>query len=275
MTGIAAQPDRRHALELLASPVRRDLLDTLANLPYVPSPETTETRERGLTAAELGLRLGLHVTTVRFHLDQLVEVGLVQAHDERGQVGRPKKRYSASPGPRPVLAESQPYRHLATMLSEVLAEDDVATAEDAGRRWFDRHASAEVSDLGVGHQPATTRSSWFAKIGALVDVLEKWGYAPEVATANSGHTAEVSLHNCPLRAMVETDPDIACGVHRGIIRAALDAMGEPDVEMKLLPMVQPDLCLARLTSSQDLSPQPPATVPATPPPPTPTKGRSS
>ena len=72
-----------NAAALLASPVRRRLVDALAN---ADGGATTP----GLTAAELGSQVGLHVTTVRFHLDQLVAAGLVESAVRReGGAGRP------------------------------------------------------------------------------------------------------------------------------------------------------------------------------------------
>ena len=253
MSATTAGPDREHALVVLSSPVRRDILDTLANLPPVPTPEEGMTRSRGLTAAELGARLHLHVTTVRFHVDQLVGVGLVRAHDERGQVGRPKRRYTASPGPLPELRRTEPYQMLAEMLVDVLQDGSVETAEEAGRRWLERHSEVLLSDLSP--TPARTRSEWFAKLGLLVDVLDDWGYAPEMTTHDGGHTAELSLHNCPLLELVGSNPDVACGVHRGIIRGGLEVLGEGQVDMSLVPMVQPSVCLARITTHNDLTPR--------------------
>ena len=61
-----------NAAALLASPVRRALVDALA---HVEGGDRTP----GLTAAELADEVALHVTTVRFHLDQLVAAGLVEA----------------------------------------------------------------------------------------------------------------------------------------------------------------------------------------------------
>lgn len=247
------QPDEtaQPALAVLSSPVRRDILAMLANLPRVPTSAENMTRSRGLTAAELGERLGLHVTTVRFHIDQLVGVGLVNCHDERGQVGRPKRRYTASPGPLPVVQRTESYQQLASLLADVLRDGDVETAEQAGRAWLATHAAAIVnSPLGT---TARNRSEWFAKIGLLVDVLDEWGYAPEMSTANTGHTAELQLHHCPLRDLVDTNPDVACGVHRGIIQGTLEAIGEGDAELKLTPLTAPDVCLALITTRHDLT----------------------
>jgi predicted ArsR family transcriptional regulator len=71
---------------LLGSPVRRLLVDTL-------------TTRGSMTAAQLGEIVGLHVTTVRFHLDQLEAGGLLTSSFLRsGGAGRPKKVYAAATG---------------------------------------------------------------------------------------------------------------------------------------------------------------------------------
>ena len=83
---------------LLASPVRREIIDTLANLR--PAPGAPAGSQVGQTAAQLAGHLDLHVSTVRFHLDQLVAAGLLHTSFERGVVaGRPRKEYAVAPGP--------------------------------------------------------------------------------------------------------------------------------------------------------------------------------
>ena len=73
-----------NAAALLASPVRRKIVDALA---LADGDADTP----GFTAAELGAEVGLHVTTVRFHLDQLVAAGLVESAVRReGGAGRPR-----------------------------------------------------------------------------------------------------------------------------------------------------------------------------------------
>jgi len=86
------------ALALLASPVRRDILRVLSALPLTPLENAPRTRREGLTASELGERLSLHVTTIRFHVDQMRAAGLLVARDVPIGVGRPRRFYSAHPG---------------------------------------------------------------------------------------------------------------------------------------------------------------------------------
>lgn len=241
------QPSSAHPLDVLASPARRDIFDTLANLPHVATDDAPATRAEGLTASALAQRLNLHVTTIRFHVDQLIAAGLVDGHDDRSGVGRPRRHYTVSPGQ---LAEVNPpdvYKLLAHVLAEAMASGDSPTAEEAGRRWVLRHAD-ENRELAGTHDPAQTPGAWLGKLGILVDVLDQWGYAPEISTTNSGHTAEVALRHCPMRELAASNPAVACGIHRGIIQGTLEAIGESDSEVSLVPFVEPSLCVARITT---------------------------
>lgn len=239
---------------LLVSPVRREIMDVLANLPFVASDQEPHTRQSGLTAADLATLLDRHVTTIRFHLDQLVAGDLLIVRDERGAVGRPRRFYAVNPGSLSVDVATDAYRLLATMLADAMVADGAMSAEDAGAAWVEKHAH-EVTADPTPQPRARSAGAWLAKMGILVDLLERWGYAPSVRTSNAGHTAEVELSHCPLLELAATSPAVACGVHRGIIRGALTVLGEADAEVKLLPFVEPHLCRARITTSADFSAQ--------------------
>src|SRR5690242_5141347 len=71
---------------LLLTPARRAILRSLED----PGDRSDG---HGRTAAQVAADLGLHVTTARFHLEQLVEAGLVTTALRRGSVGRPRKVY--------------------------------------------------------------------------------------------------------------------------------------------------------------------------------------
>lgn len=223
---------------LLTSPVRRSLVDLLASL-------RGEERTRGLTVVELGERLGLHPTTIRFHVDQLVAVKVLGAHFVRsGTRGRPSKRYvirevplgeSAAEGP-----DQAPFALLAGVLASALSgqEVDRLTPEEAGARW----ARARVEDRGevLGVAGPAERT-----VTTVVDLLGEWGFSREVATAEDG-AVEVTLRECPFVGLASHHPDVVCGLHRGLLRGALDALDEHDAEVQLRPFVTPTSCAARI-----------------------------
>ena len=242
MTEAQVQP-----LDVLSSPVRREIMDTLANLPHLTSADQPN-RTTGLTAADLAGRLHLHVTTVRFHLERLEQAGLVAAHDERAGVGRPRRRFTALPGQLAEVTAPDSYRLLAEVLAGVMADPgELPDAAEAGRRWAREHATRIT---GVDPSPpARTAGAWLGKVGAVLDVLDRWGYQPTVSTTDNGRTAELCLHHCPLQQRAVDNPAVACGVHRGVIEGTLEALGETSARVNLVPFVAPALCVASIHTS--------------------------
>ena len=113
-----------------------------------------------MSAAELALHVGLHVTTVRFHLEQLVAVGLVDsAFQRRGGAGRPRKVYSVAPGS---LVDVDPageldsLRLLSGLLARALADGSTGPAPspaDVGRQWAKDHVPADPDETPADPPP--------------------------------------------------------------------------------------------------------------------------
>lgn len=232
------------AAALLASPVRRRLLDDLAN------DGLRDGEPAGLSAGELALGVGLHVTTVRFHLDQLVAAGLVEAaFQRRGGAGRPRKVYTVAPGS---LADVDPAGELDSlrMLSGLLAgalsagySGSAPSPVEVGRRWAREHVPADPSDA-----PADSPGRWLSKVGRMIDVLQRWGYTPELTTTGGGRTASVTLAHCPFLDLARSNTAVVCGIHRGLIVGSLEQFGETETEVGLEPFVGPTTCVAHVST---------------------------
>ena len=242
-----------------ATGVRGEILGVLAALPDRPAEDratrggSAGDRAVGLSAPELGERLGLHVSTVRFHLDQLVATGAVvpgaPSSAERGRRGRPRKRYAVNASPRPGARDDQAFRLLAELLTESCAVPGeaarAATPEEAGRRWARHHARSVLGAPGrTSSTRATSTGQWLGKVGQVVDLLHHWGYEPDVALGEQGRTAEISLSHCPFYDMAKAREAVVCGVHRGLIRGTLEALGENQTQVVLDPFVEEHLCRA-------------------------------
>lgn len=250
MTSTPHTPPARGA-GLLRSAVRRDIVDTLANLP----PQQGRV---GLSAKEIGELVGLHVTTVRFHLTQLVEAGLLESHAVRSRgAGRPGKKYRTAPGTLETSGDQESHRLLAGLLAETFGARDQdgspLTPEEVGRAWAQRQhieaAAPATSDR------ATTSGEWLAKVGRMIDVLREWGYTPNLRTEDSGHTVEVEISSCPFLPLARNNPEVVCGIHRGLMRGTLDQLGEPGAELSLVPFVDPNRCLAHITTRANFAPR--------------------
>ncbi|MFK5633575.1 MULTISPECIES: helix-turn-helix transcriptional regulator [unclassified Ornithinimicrobium] len=247
----AAEQTGHDGASLLASTVRRAIVDHLAALPRL-AVEGRRTRDTGLTAAELGEVLGLHSTTVRFHLDQLVSAGLLASHFVRsGGAGRPAKRYvvvEGTLGSVPHQAVEGPYQVLATLLAEALdpADRDRLTPEEAGVQWVRNRLAQEGRADDPSAVPAVTTGEWVAKVGGVVDLLQEWGYSPDLALGGREGDVTLTLQDCPFLDLARVHPEVVCGVHRGLLRGALEVAGEEQATVSLRPFVAERTCHATL-----------------------------
>lgn len=241
---------------LLLSPVRRGIVEQLT----AASPQE---RAEGLSAAELGERLDLHATTIRFHVDQMVAARILDSHFVRdGGVGRPSKKYLLHEVP---LSEDVgeadgdtegPFAMLAGLLSAVLSKEEAGqlTPEEAGVRWARQKAAAMHERRDPQEPVDESREGTLGRARDVTRILAEWGYQPEVADEEDGEVG-LTLHDCPFLPLAASHPDVVCGVHRGLLRGALDAVGEPGAKVSLRPFTGPNTCRALL----QLAPPGPAT----------------
>ncbi|WP_112466253.1 helix-turn-helix transcriptional regulator [Streptomyces triticisoli] len=185
-----------------------------------------------VTAAALARVCALHVNTVREHLDALVDDGLaVRERSAPAGRGRPAWRYRARP---PQASPAREYAGLAAVLAAQIARsstdprrDALAAGEDWGRA------------LTAGQEPTADPKE--ARI-RLLELLEEIGFAPEADPEGR----QVRLRRCPFVESAREYPGVICGVHEGLARAGLRALGKDPQEIELLPFAEPDACRLRL-----------------------------
>lgn len=157
-----------------------------------------------LATAEIADILGLHVNTVRPHLERMRDVGLLRVDTEtRGSVGRPQHRYSLTddapalglePSPWPMLARTL----LAAAAAGGLEGDDLA---DAGRRQGEADARRWPDDADC--------------LDSLVVEQARLGFDPE--TVDHANGATMAFAHCPFRDLAESHPDLVCSLHNGLV----------------------------------------------------------
>ena len=190
----------------------------------------------GLPARELAARLGLHPNTVRWHLAILADAGLVTGRAaERTTPGRPPIVYvlTGSGG----RAGSEGYRFLATVLSGALSGlvGGAEKAFAAGCEWGRYLVTRPPPGARVGEAEATRE---------VVGLLAQHGFRPEAVPG------EIRMHACPFRDLAESEPEIVCGLHRGLISGALAELGAGLTVSSLDAFVGPNLCVARLDGAK-------------------------
>ncbi len=201
--------------------------------------ELLRSRAQPLGVGEVAQRVGLHQNTVRAHLDLLVDSGYAIRRTEppRGP-GRPRVVYESTAAP----DGERNYRLLAEMLAQHLLATSERPGEDAvkaGRSW------AGLTDRRQhrGEGTAATPVSEEVAIGTVVRMLGNIGFAPEL----SADGTFINLHRCPFRELAESNPEVVCGAHLGMIQGALADLGASVSATRLLSFVQPDLCIATLS----------------------------
>ena len=204
----------------LAEPVRRDLYR------YVVAQPGPVSREQ----AAAGVGVALH--TVKFHLDKLVDAGLLDVEFRRltGRTGpgagRPAKLYRRAAGELAVSLPERRYdlagRILATAVDRA---SDGSVPVDAAVRTAAREAGRRAGD---GAEDLT---------GALVEQ----GYEPRAGTD------EVVLTNCPFDALAREHTALVCGLNEEFVGGLLDGLGCSDWRACLEPAE--GLCCVRLRAT--------------------------
>ena len=170
------------------------------------------------TTAEIAETLQLHPNTVRPHLERMRDVGLLQIDVEtRGEVGRPQHRYSLAPDAPSFGLEPPGTPLLSAMLLQLI--------ELAGVRGVD----AVESGRRTGGADADRYLGAPSSLEALVSQHERLGFDPVVSDGADEDTAIVAFAHCPFRSFAETNPDVVCSLHRGLVEGLLDRMGDTKV----------------------------------------------
>jgi predicted ArsR family transcriptional regulator len=181
--------------------------------------------------------LGVHPNTVRFHLETLVSDGRVEhVEPDRRQPGRPPLMFRAVR--QMDRGGARRYRVLAEILINGLTveRNPGDKALEAGRAWGRQLESPAHRAKGLGAEESIDR---------LVDVLDELGFAPE--RRESDGEQQVGLRHCPFLEVAETRTSVVCPIHLGLMQGALERWEAPLAVDRLDPLVEPDLCLARLS----------------------------
>ncbi len=188
-----------------------------------------QARPEGMQVSELAKVLGMHVNTVRGHLDELLGRGVVarQIAPSPGR-GRPSHVYTAR-APRPDRAATVLIA-LVEVLTSTLTDNDVEKARELGKEWAKRAGS--LFELPEGDDlPTVTQVS--------TDVLRDLGFDPERRRESSGpKVSEISLRACPFITQPNVLPSPAvCGLHQGFVQG-----GQAVVDVEVLPFYRPKEC---------------------------------
>ena len=207
---------------VLDDPVRHRLYD------YVTA------QDHGVSRSEAAEAVGIQRTLAAFHLDRLVETGLLDVTFRRPAgragpgAGRPAKLYRRGAAEHQISVPPRNYRGAAELLAEVV---DMTGAEPELQR------SARSRGAAAGR--AARRQAPHAPAGDLVTgALSAQGYQPYQ------EGAEVRLRNCPFHVLASRYPPLICGMNLALVEGLLEGAAVTSLQARLDP--RPEECCVAL-----------------------------
>lgn len=208
----------------LAEPTRRALYQYVAGQP------------RAVGREQAAVAVGVPAHTAKFHLDRLVNEGLLEVEFRRltGRTGpgagRPAKLYRRSARQFSVSLPERRYD---------LAGDVLASAIDRAV-----HDGTAVADAvrGVaaerGRRMASDGASEGDDLERTAEVLARHGYEPRTAER------EICLANCPFDRLAAEHTELVCGMNLALIGGVVDGLGARNATPELAP--QPGFCCVKV-----------------------------
>ncbi|MFD8492324.1 helix-turn-helix transcriptional regulator [Amycolatopsis sp. NPDC059657] len=193
---------------------------------------------RPVTRDEAAASVGISRKLAAFHLDKLVEAGVLRSgYEHAGKVGRAPKVYRPSGVDIRISIPPRQHDVLADILLDaVLTEREGETARDAALRC----AYARGSALGEAERERlrTGRLGAERALTVAAGILQRAGFEP----AREAPTC-VRLRNCPFHPMAAKAPGLVCGINQAFLSGLLGALEAP-AEAVLSP--RPGECCVEL-----------------------------
>ena len=182
------------AVGVLGDPTRRKVYDLVV------------ASGRSVSRDEVAQGLGVGRTLAAFHLDKLVEAGLLEVGYARltGKppgpgAGRPAKLYRRSGSQVTVSLPPRSYVEVGALLAEAV--------ERSGADLTLQQVAQERGRAAAGED--------------MWEVLREWGYEP------FERGSEICLRNCPFHALAQEFPPLICGMNLALLRGLAEGAGWP------------------------------------------------
>ena len=184
---------------------------------------------RPVTRDEAAAAVGISRKLAAFHLDKLVDAGVLRAGVQRSPrtVGRAPKVYepvetdiSVSIPPR------QPDLLADILLDAVLAEDDSAKSAAL------RVARERGADLGTAEREQSRPGRLGAEraLTLAASALQRNGFEPDRRSPTC-----VRLRTCPFHPLAAKAPELVCGINHAFVSGLLDGLDTTTVQAVLAP----------------------------------------
>jgi predicted ArsR family transcriptional regulator len=221
------------SIGVLAEPVRRALYR------FVVGRSEPVSRDEAATGTDVALH------TAKFHLDKLVDEGLLEVEYRRppGRVGpgagRPSKLYRRTSREVSVSVPERSYELAGRLLARAVtdAERDNLPVSEA----LTRAAWQQGRSLGEALLDRTASKGRTALRDATIGALENCGYEPRVDPSG------VTLVNCPFHSLAHEYTDLICGMNLDLVHGLLSRLDRAGLKATLDPA--PGRCCVRLQNA--------------------------
>lgn len=185
---------------------------------------------RAVTREEVAENVGISRKLAAFHLDKLLERGLLASHYARppGRSGRGAGRSAKYYRPSEIQIElSIPERHYD--LAGSLLVDAIQSQEPAREAAF---RVARERGRSIGEQQRLARKLRRAgaerALSLTGEILEEHGFEPY-----RDEPGGLALRNCPFHTLARAAPDLVCEMNQAFIDGMLRGLGNDTVEAVL------------------------------------------
>lgn len=196
---------------------------------------------RPVTREEAAHAVGISRKLAAFHLDKLVDVGMLTAStataSQPGRVGRAPKVYEPTNRDVSVTIPPRALDTIGAILVDAIASQKAdETAEDARNRVAREHGRR----LAVGgHPPLRGRLGPERALTVTERTLDDFGYEPYRPEPQC-----LRLRNCPFHPITERAPALVCGINEAFLTGILEGLGAECLLAALRPL--PDECCVQI-----------------------------
>ena len=198
---------------------------------YVAAAAEPVSREQAAAALDMALH------SVKFHLDRLVDEGLLDVEYRRltGRsgpgAGRPAKLYRRADRQVTIALPERRYELAADLLAAAV-DRSIRDGSPVGQ------AVQEVARRAGVELAAERPSGGDRDLETVVEVLTAHAYEPRVVDGT------ICLANCPFDRLAEEHTELVCGMNLSLLTGVVEGLGVTAVRPRLEP--QTGFCCVRL-----------------------------
>lgn len=191
------------------------------------------TARRPVTRDEAAAAVGISRKLAAFHLDKLVDAGLLRCHvgaaAEPHRVGRRPKVYEPAGA---AVQVTIPARH-HDVLAGILIDAVVSAGEgETARAAANRVAAERGNRIGAAERDRARpgRLGTERALTLAEGLLARYGFEPDRTAPTC-----VRLRNCPFHPLAGRAPDLVCGLNHAFLQGMLTGLRAATVEAGLAP----------------------------------------